>query len=291
MQGNRQRNSLRFRVADIGISFLFHDALNGFIERQDLSDVQADMELRVHVGPVPKTNIQDILFDSGQTWALYQSHGKYVLQNDTLDGDSHPDTYVIIESDFKSGDIYLAPDAFREDLFSDPLGYPLNQILMILLLSRRKGIILHACGIRDGGRGYLFLGNSGDGKSTMAKVWFENRTTILNDDRIVIREKGGAFWMYGTPWHGDFKEWSSQGIAIEKMFFLNRGNGNAAVPKGGAEAVSMVLARSFPPLWDEAGMAFTMDFCHRLVSKVPCYELSFSPDRNIIDFVRGIKLL
>jgi hypothetical protein len=94
--------------------------------------------------------------------------------------------------------------------------------------------------------------------------------------------------MYGTPWHGDFRAWSPQGIAIEKMFFLHRGNGNAVVPKGGAEAVSMVLARSFPPLWDEAGMAFTMDFCHRMVNKVPCYELSFAPGRNVLDFVRQI---
>ena len=286
MQRNRLKNSVRFQVADIAVSFLFDDALSGFIKTEDRSNAQAHMTLRVHAVPAPKTTIQETLFDSGQTWALYRSGNQYVLQNDALGADSHPNTTVIIDSDFKSGDMYLTSDALHEDLSSDPLGYPLNQILMILLLCRGKGMILHACGINDRGRGYLFLGHSGHGKSTMAKVWFENSATILNDDRIVIREKEGAFWMYGTPWHGDFKPWSSQGIAVEKMFFLHRGNGNAVDPKRGAEAVSMVLARSFPPLWDEAGMAFTMDLCHRMVSKVPCYQLSFLPDRNIIEFVR-----
>ena len=288
MQGNHLRNSLQFCVADIAISFLFDDALSRLMETDQPSEVQDDMEIRVHVEPAPKPKIQDILFDSGQTWALYQSHGKYVLQNDSLHADSHPNRVVIMESDFRSGDMYLTEDSLHKDFFSDPLGYPLNQILMVLLLSRTKGVIFHACGIDDDGSGYLFLGYSGDGKSTMAKLWFENRATILNDDRMVIREKGGEFWMYGTPWHGDFKEWSSQGIPIEKMFFLHRGKGNAAVPKGGADAVSMILARSFPPLWDEAGMAYTVDFCHRMVSKVPCYQLSFSPDRNVIEFVRGV---
>jgi hypothetical protein len=252
------------------------------------SEAQDDIVLRVHVGPAPKPKIQDILFDSGQTWALYQSHGKYVLQNDSLDGGSHPNRVLIMESDFKSGDMYFTADSLHKDFFSDPLGYPLNQILMILLLSRHKGMTLHACGVSDEGRGYLFLGYSGDGKSTMANLWSENRATILNDDRIVIREKGDAFWMYGTPWHGDFKEWSSQGMPVRKMFFLSRGAGNVAVPKQGAEAVSMILARSFPPLWDEEGMAYTVDLCHRMVDKVPCYQLSFSPDKGVLEFVRDM---
>jgi hypothetical protein len=160
--------------------------------------------------------------------------------------------------------------------------------LMILLLSRHKGMILHACGVRDEGRGYLFLGYSGDGKSTMANLWFENSATILNDDRIVIRERGGEFWMYGTPWHGDFKEWSSGGMPIRKMFFLSRGAENEAVPKQGADAVSMILARAFPPLWDEAGMAYTVDFCRRMVGKFPCYELRFTPGNDVLDFVRQV---
>ena len=87
---------------------------------------------------------------------------------------------------------------------------------MILLLSLGKGILLHACGIDDDGSGYLFLGNSTDGKSTMAKLWFENHAKVLNDDRIVVKEKDGEFWMYGTPWHGDFKEISPQGLAVQK---------------------------------------------------------------------------
>ncbi|MEJ2724642.1 MAG: hypothetical protein P8175_08350 [Deltaproteobacteria bacterium] len=252
------------------------------------SEDQDDMKLRVHVGPAPKPKFQDILFDSGQTWALYQSHGKYVLQNDSLDADSHPNRVIIMESDFKSGDMYVTADSLHNDFFSDPLGYPLNQILTILLLSRHKGMILHACGVRDKGRGYLFMGYSGDGKSTMAKLWFENRATILNDDRMVIREREGEFWMYGTPWHGDFKEWSSEGMPIRKVFFLSRGAGNVAVPKQGVEAVSMILARAFPPLWDEAGMAYTVDFCHRMVDNVPCYELRFTPGRDVLDFVRQV---
>jgi hypothetical protein len=136
--------------------------------------------------------------------------------------------------------------------------------------------------------GYLFLGNSGDGKSTTAKLWFGQGITVLNDDRIIVRQNKGNLWMYGTPWHGDFKEHSSHGLRIHKLFFLRHGRKNSSRVKSGAEAVSMLLARSFPPFWDKEGMAFTIEFCQRLVSEIPCYELTFVPDGSLIDFVRSL---
>jgi len=68
------------------------------------------------------------------------------------------------------------------------LGYPLDQLLMILLLSEGKGLLHHGCGIEDRGLGYLFVGNSGHGKSTMAKVVVcAKAPRVLNDDRVVVR--------------------------------------------------------------------------------------------------------
>jgi hypothetical protein len=279
-------------IAGIGLSFIFDQDLPDLgLERIDnvfMADMDDDIKLKVHHGHAPELQRKEKVFDSDTTWALYLSEGKYVLQNDTLEPGSSPTLFVVLEPDFKSGDIYISDDSFDRDLLKDPLGYPLNQILMILLLSRGKGVVFHACGVDDGGAGYLFLGLSGHGKSTMAKLWFENQAIVLNDDRIVVREKEGEFWMYGTPWHGDFRELSPNGLPIKKLLFLHRGEENRVALKKGAEAVAMLLARSFPPLWDNKGMAYTTDLCHQLVNMIPCYELSFEPDKRILDFVRNL---
>ncbi|MBU4491984.1 MAG: hypothetical protein KKD69_05930, partial [Euryarchaeota archaeon] len=95
---------------------------------------------------------------------------KILLYNRSLELDSLPSKLLILESDFKSGEIFIRNGGSSQNLFSDPLGYPLNQILMIILLSRSKGALLHACGIYDRGSGYLFSGISGHGKSTIAKI-------------------------------------------------------------------------------------------------------------------------
>jgi hypothetical protein len=159
---------------------------------------------------------------------------------------------------------------------------------MVCLLAQGRGLMMHACGIDDGGRGYLFAGNSTHGKTTTARLW-KNHATILNDDRIVLRHREGRFWMYGTPWHGDYSGVSPHGVPLEKIFFLRHAQANAAHPSHGTAAVSMLLARAFPPLWDQTGMLFTLDFCAELVKTVPSYELGFVPNDDILDYVRCLS--
>ena len=292
MANEKKPKEFMMGIAGIDISFLFDRNVSKFgvkdINNEFVADNSAEIKLRVHHGRTPEIKGKEKIFDSGSNWALYSSGGKYVLQDDSLESGSLPDISVILEPDFKFGEIYSENNLLDQNSLSDPLGYPLNQILMIMLLSLGKGVLLHACGVDDEGYGYLFAGNSTHGKSTIAKLWSESGATILNDDRIIIREKDGEFWMYGTPWHGDFREVSPKGMPIRKVFFLKHGKENSIVSEKGVEAVSMFLTRAFPPLWDQKGMDYTLSLLDRMASKLPCYELDFLPDERIIDFVRNI---
>ena len=288
----KESKEFTIAIAGIGVSFLFDQDLSALSIRQRenafLANLVEDLKLQVHQGRSPDTKRKQKIFDSGDTWALYKCNGRYVLQDDSLESASSPSTFIVLEPDLRSGEVFILHDASEINPFPDPIGYPLNQVLMILLLSLGKGMLFHACGIDDNGSGYLFLGNSTDGKSTMAGLWSEKHAKVLNDDRIVVREKDGEFWMYGTPWHGDFREISPEGLVIKKIFFLRHGERNQAILHDGVEAVSMLLTRSFPPLWDKNGMTFTTGLCHHIVNKIPCYALSFTPDTKIVDFVRNM---
>jgi len=288
----KEINVLTKRIGGIGLSFLFNQDAFEFggeaVIDEFTPDIQAEIKLRVNLDDFPGTRREEKIFDSKSTWSLYRSQKKYFLYDCSLALDSLPSKLLILEPDFKSGEIFIRDGGSSQNLFPDPLGHPLNQIFMIILLSFRKGALFHACGIDDESSGYLFLGNSGHGKSTIARIWFENKATVLNDDRIIAREKDGGIWMYGTPWHGSFGELSLKGMPISKIFFLRKGERNSAVRKEDNEAVSMLLTRGFFPFWDKEGMGNNVSLCHALVSKIPCYELTFVPDRDIIEFVRNI---
>jgi hypothetical protein len=277
-------------IAGINLSFL-DDSLHGNSHREGPSkpgsgDELDDIIIRLHGGrPGPEFPAARCVFHS--RWTLSQSGDKYIFREGSEVSNAPSNKVLILGTDLREGDLYIPDGPSSQPPLPDPLGYPLNQVLMILILSRRNGLLVHACGIDDNGTGYLFLGNSGHGKTTLAKLWYEQQATVLNDDRIVVREREEKIWMYGTPWHGDFRHFSPAGLPVGKIFFLHPDRENGVTHLYGAKAVAMLLTRSFPPLWGREGMAGTIGFCHLLANSIPCYDLHFKRDPSIIDCVRS----
>jgi hypothetical protein len=234
---------------------------------------------------------EDRIFDSEGTWSLYGVDEQYVFALRSPLFGPHPYCIAVFSPDFRRGEVYnrvVESESSTGDLLPKPLEFPLSEVLMVCLLARGRGVMVHACGIEDGGHGYLFAGNSTHGKTTMSRIW-KDQALVLNDDRIVLRRHEGRFYMHGTPWHGAFPGVAARRVPLDKVFFLRHDERNSASPKQGAAASSMLMARGFLPFWDEGGMRFTLDFCAELVESVPCYELGFMPDDSVIRSVRCVK--
>lgn len=172
-------------------------------------------------------------------------------------------------------------------ILSDPFYGPTLELLIAQYLARGEGIIVHACGIDQRGRGILFPAHSGTGKTTLAKEWDKKGgATILSDDRVVIRKSDDRFWIYGTPWHGEAGFASPEKTPLERVFFLQQGKQNAVKSLSGVQAVSKLLTCSFPPHWDADGMHSTLEFLADVATNVPCHELNFVPDSGVINFIQ-----
>lgn len=291
------QHRILIRIADI-VFDLSSDSLTGRIPLEDaytdfLCDEEPEVTIRAHYNGVPQLPLheENKVFDSEMLWSLYRRDGRNVfLLKSPLFGPL-PYRAAIFDGSFRKGDVYsrdLSPPMPSDDSLFNPLSYPLSELLMVCLLAQGRGLMVHACGILDRGKGYLFAGNSTHGKTTMARIW-KDRSIVLNDDRIVLRQHNGRFWMYGTPWHGDYNAVSPEGVPVEKIFFLRHAESNTIERKKGGIASAMVLTRCFPPLWDAEGMRFTLDFCSQLVDVIPCYELGFLPSEDVIELVRSVE--
>jgi len=75
---------------------------------------------------------------------------------------------------------------------------------------------------------------------------------------------------------------------LERIFVIQHAEENQATALSPMEAVSRLLVASFPPFWDAEGMGFAVEFLTRLVDTVPCYQLGFSPDEDVVAFIRCI---
>ena len=71
--------------------------------------------------------------------------------------------------------------------------------------SSRKTLLMHSSVVENGGRAFMFLGASGQGKSTHSDMWvrYIAGSTLINDDNPVVRiADDGTPIVYGSPWSG-----------------------------------------------------------------------------------------
>lgn len=243
---------------------------------------KSDISLRLHLeeyAPAAETKV----FESPPIWSLYRHNGASILRIfEQMPGYGRT---LVLHRDIKKADLYFDDPRGR---FSNPFYGPTMELLMVHYLAAGKGIIIHGCGVKRGDRGILFAGESGAGKTTMAKIWSRpTDTEILSDDRTIVRKKNGHFWMYGTPWHGEGKFGSPGSVKLDQVFFIKHGKKNLIKDRNNILLVTDFLKCSFPPLWDAQAMSYTMEFLNDLAQTVPCRQLSFKPDSSIVGFIKA----
>lgn len=252
--------------------------------------VKPDVTLHVGWRELSQHCRSEKVFDSGALWQLHREDDRLVFRFTSPVFGGVPYKTARVTSDFAAGEIWLHRPYFQGRGPVYPLEYPLDELLIINVLGQGKGVELHGCGVVDrSGAGYLFAGQSGAGKTTMARLWKDEgrgAKTILSDDRVVLRAMGDRIWMYGTPWHGDEPLASPARVPLSHVFFLRHAPRHACAPVNGAPAVARMLACSFLPFHSAPAVEFTLALLEAVGRGVPCHELDFAPHPSVLDFIR-----
>ncbi len=165
---------------------------------------------------------------------------------------------------------------------SDPLEYPLDGLILYYLTVISGDIMIHASGINISGRGYLFSGVSGRGKTTIAKIWDKAGARIIHDDRLILKNSGGGYRMFNTPVYDDDEPLDSP---LDRIFIIEHGVRNNIIPVKGASAVTHVIANCIQHNWDPELIARFLGSVSIMCTSVPVARLAFTPDRRCIDYI------
>jgi hypothetical protein len=288
---NHEAASLNLRVGDLTFALTSSDPslkleAQGAAKHFVVDGGEADVSIQVVWENSLKAAAGEKLFDAGSLWQLYRQGDGYLFRFTAPGFGPLPYKTARFNGDFTSGELSLRAACFHRGEPVYPLEYPLDELLMVNLLAHQRGVEVHACGVRDSdGRGYLFLGQSGAGTTTMARLWPPS-AQVLSDDRIILRLLDGRLWMYGTPWHGEAELACAVRTPLTGMFFLQKGGRNEIVPLPPAGTVARLVACSFIPFHSIPGVDYTLGFLQQVTESVPCLELRFVPDGHVVDFVR-----
>ncbi len=227
--------------------------------------------------------------DRKTNWSLFKKEDGYIIRMSLSDKKQ----YAALNKDFSKGKVYLSLKESRTWKLGDVI-YDLLQIILINYFSHKQGIFVHSIGLKDfDKKGLLFVGPSGSGKSTTARLWHKHtKAKVLNDDRVVIRKIKNSFYIFGTPWHGDFRDYlksSSDGTGLTNVFFIYHDSDNRIVQLKPKEAFKCLYPNIFPIFWDKQNLEKQVSLCQDLVCHVPSYKLGFINNKSVISVVRLIS--
>lgn len=271
------------------------ERFNNFIYNgRQRSDILINVEIVDKLPQIRKTEPVFITYhfqDGSENWRLLKKGNTYIYKSPL----KYNKQLMVVNKTFDRVNAYLLPKKDKGWVWKTcDIIYDFLQVLLINYFAQRnEGIFTHAMGVKDlDDRGLLFVGKSGCGKSTTARLWHRHsKAMVLNDDRIIMRKVKGKFLIYGSPWHGDFNDYFTsrmESASLEKLFFIHHSLNNTARRISQKEAFNLLYPNLFPTFWDKECLENIVSFCQDLIKSVPCYSLGFVNDKNIIGFVRKV---
>lgn len=197
----------------------------------------------------------------------------------TLQAPNDPKEYLAISDfDFTIGTLFL----HRTEAYA----FALNNILMMyyaFATACADTVLMHASVIMKDGRGYLFLGKSGTGKSTHTRLWLQNipGCELLNDDNpiVFIHKDTGRATVYGSPWSGKTPCYKSQSVPVGAFVRLEQAPQNEMRREGAARAFASLLPSCSSLKEAEELNNGVIETVKLLAARVPVYHLKCLPNR------------
>ncbi len=183
---------------------------------------------------------------------------------------------LVCEGEYRRGTLYLTEFAQK---------FSINNSLMVfyaLATARHKTALFHSAVIKHEGYGYMFLGKSGTGKSTHARLWLENieGTELLNDDNPVVRVFDNVIRVFGSPWSGKTPCYKNDSCALGGIVLLSQAPYNKIERLRGIEAYAALVPSISGKRWDKQIADGLHETENALAMRVPTWYLECLPDAD-----------
>lgn len=267
---------LRFalRSAELGAVRYSDPAYAGFLSAAGGAEPLAELpvELVRRAAPLPAG---EPLWRSGNHWAAWED-GERLAFHVGLRAPAVVRRTCLVARDLSRAELILPPSAWAGGVCDSPLRYPLDQILSWGLLARIGGTLLHAAVAVKDGRGWVFTGRSGAGKSTISALLRDAGWRILNDDRVIVFRRGGAWRVAGTPWHGSGRFAEAAEVPLAGIYFLHQAAECRREAMSVAQARLALLDVAAVPWFEETWAQGILDGLERLTRAVEIRRFHFA---------------
>ncbi len=176
-----------------------------------------------------------------------------------------------------SGEFDLASEKASMSCTLSPI--VLNSFLRFvysLVLLKESGFLVHASGLIKNGKGYIFPGKSGVGKTTISQL--SPCATLLSDDLPLVKIRHTPL-IFGTPfWGGLAVAGERTSAPLAGIYFPVKDQENYRERLNARQVFEKLLPNVVFFFKNEKFSKQLFNLCFDLATKVPGYELHFLPD-------------
>jgi hypothetical protein len=223
-------------------------------------------------------------------WLIFEGEDRDLYQCIAEDiNEPRIDRVAIFNKKYSRGDVYSdGPDVFLAGNLMSLSLLTTDQIWLSRALADRNAFFVHSSGAKIRERGFLFMGHSEAGKSTIARM-LQDRSEILCDDRIIVRRWPDGFRIHGTWSHGEISTVSGAGAPLAAAFILKKSFQNRISRIRNRRVIlSGLLACLIKPLCTAEWWNQALEAINRMTREVPCYELEFDRSGKIADILEQL---
>ncbi len=154
------------------------------------------------------------------------------------------------------------------------------RVVVAYRLVEEGGALLHSAGVVDRNQAYLFLGRSGAGKTTVARLSLLAGRLVLSDDMNGLRRTAQGLLVEKLPFAGDLggSTGSRTVHPLRRLLRLEKGDEISLRPLGAAESLSLLIACSPYVNADPHRMDQLTANLVALIREFPVAALTFTPD-------------
>jgi len=156
-------------------------------------------------------------------------------------------------------------------------------VLYALATARHSTVLFHAAVVSCQQQAYMFLGKSGTGKSTHARLWLKHidGTELVNDDNPVVRiSADGTTRVFGSPWSGKTPCYRNVSYSLGGIVLLSQAPYNKIRSLGGIEAYAALVPSISGKRWDTKIADGLHQTENALAMTVPTWYLECLPDEQ-----------
>ena len=160
----------------------------------------------------------------------------------------------------------------------------INTLVCREILDNYDGLFFHSSALMLDGKAYLFSAPSGTGKSTHTALWqrhFGGRVQMINDDKPIIRKKGGVFYVYGTPWMGKADIGTNTKAPVKAVYILQRAEENTAVRVLPSQVMKQLLEATVIDV-ERSRMEKLLELLDEFFKETPLFLLGCNMDESAV---------